>query len=147
MNKKLFSKKAYLLFWLFLFLLFTDNIFASKFTLIPPTTNEDGTIITFPDDLAYVFYCDSDTSGEPYTIRVDAGKIVPDADGKCRFPISNVLPSLPGIQKWFCAATAYYIFAPDNESRYSNEIFFVATDGAEIISVFPSAPRNLGFER
>lgn len=122
-----------------------DYLFASNFKLSPPAINEDGSPITFTEDLGYVFHCDND-SGYPYSIRVDVGHIAPDQSGIVRVPLNSVLPEGIGLTKWYCAATSYYLFNADKESEYSNEIFFVASDGTDILSVIPSAP-GLSFER
>lgn len=126
-------------------LLWGDDIFASDFKIVPPTTNEDGTQIEFKNELGYIINCDND-SGEPYAIRVDVSHIDAGGDGIVRVPLITVLPATSGIKKWYCTAQAYYLFATDKVGRMSNEIFFVASDGASIVSVTPSPP-GFGFIR
>lgn len=133
-----------LVFTLSLLMLYTSG-FASDFKIVPPEYNEDGTEIYFPNELGYVLSCDNDP-GVPYSITVDVGNRLPDSGNIVRIPIKDVLPASVGISKWFCAAQAYYTFAPDNKSRHSNEIFFVAEDGVSIKYVTPSPPK-FGFDK
>ena len=143
-------KRLLLLFILFILLCLPVYSGASDATFKFPTINEDGTAL-FDIPLGIVFYC-GDKSGviDPlnYTIRVDVGQVDPSLDGKGRVNANKFLPAgYAGVKFWYCAATDYYITMPTYESKYSNEVFFVANGSGVILDVRPGPLGALGFVR
>ena len=90
-----------------LLLFLSTHVYATSVSIVPPSTNTDGTPLT--ELLGYKLYCGTSTGTD--TVILDIGDLT-------RFTLNNWLSS---DILYFCVATAYN---SGGESGYSNEIMF-----------------------